>query len=73
MKKSETKEAAIKAVNHFVKTGKLERDTVEYSTVVYRDEQTVIVTFCSPTKRNPEQLTQRTYSLVGKFMHETKF
>jgi hypothetical protein len=73
MKKSETREAARLALVRFVHLGKEERDTADYSTVVYRNECQIIVTFVSPTKRNPDRLTQHVYSIDCKFQYATSF
>lgn len=71
MKRSETRIAARIALKRFVQDGKLEVDTRDYSTVIYKDDMSIVVTFLSATKRNPDRLIQHVYNMDCTFDHLT--
>ncbi len=71
MTRSETRIAVRIALKRFVQEGKLEVDTRDYSSVVYKDEMKIIVTFLSATKRNPDRLIQHVYNMDCTFDYAT--
>jgi hypothetical protein len=71
MTRTETRTAARTALKRFVQEGRLEVDTREYSSVVYKDEMAIIITFPSPTKRNADRLIQHCYKMDCTFDYAT--
>jgi len=71
MTRTETRAAARHALKRFVQDGKLEVDTRDYSSVIYKDEMKIIVTFLSATKRNPDRLIQHVFNMDCSFDHLT--
>jgi hypothetical protein len=71
MNRTETKAAARIALKRFVQEGRNEVDTRDYSSVVYKDDMIIIVTFASPTKRNADRVIQHVYSMECAFSYKT--
>jgi hypothetical protein len=71
MTRTETRAAARHALKRFVQENRLEVDTREYSSVIYKEEMKIVVTFLSATKRNPDRLIQHVYNMDCSFDYMT--